>query len=140
MKINQLIYFSSTIGQRSINTLNKNFIERSLFLSHTLLIVLFTTYFSLQMRTEKVALLSFAPKQSPLLSALDSDTAVFFLTQKSPYLLHVFFDIYSVTKSICPFSTPPCTRVHWVLESIPTVSGQDGVTSWTSCHFITGLM
>lgn len=73
--------------------------------------------------TEKVALLSFATKHSPLLSALDSDTAVFFLTQKSPYLLHVFFDIYSVTKSICPFSTttysppPHRNRVFRVLES-----------------------
>lgn len=77
--------------------------------------------------TEKVALLSFATKHSPLLSALDSDTAVFFLTQKSPYLLHVFFDIYSATKSICPFSTttysplPPalgftgCWRSPWII-------------------------
>lgn len=50
MKINHLIYFSCTIGH-SVQW-NKNFIERSLFLSHTLLIVLYTTYFSLHVNRE----------------------------------------------------------------------------------------
>lgn len=61
--------------------------------------------------TEKVALLSFATKHSPLLSALDSDTSVFFSSLKnhltySMYSL-IFIQSLNLSAHFLPLPTPP---------------------------------